>query len=67
MDEAEAAAIAAKIIEDVIPMMKNPPKLTLKGGGIMSRRTKAEKMADPAYVAEAEVNSKRVRDILGIK
>jgi hypothetical protein len=67
MDENDAASIAAKIIEDMIPMMKNLPKLTVKGSGIMSRKTKAEKLADPAYVAEAETNSKRVRDILGIK
>lgn len=63
-DGFDPAAEAAKIIEGIIPGIRTKPKVK---GNLMSRVTRAEKMADPAYVAEAEKNSSRVRQILGIK
>ena len=63
-DGFDPAAEAAKIIEGIIPVIRTKP--TVKGS-IMSRVTKAERLADPAYVAEAEKNSIRVHQILGIK
>ena len=57
MEAINVDGVAAKIISEAPPVDKIKPK---KAGGVMSRRTRAEKLA------EAEENSKRVRAVLGL-